>query len=97
MTTGVQNQDGDWTARHLQVDISAEGGTRGFAVENLMAVVAAVTGDDEPTDAELNEFSADSDVVGHRATNYQISSSSLDVARFCSFFPTQATNRLFNS
>ncbi|GCF16010.1 HicB family protein [Haloarcula mannanilytica] len=59
----VENPDGKWTARHLQVEISAEGETPGIALENLMDVVDAVTGDGghEPTDAELRDLGVDPD------------------------------------
>jgi len=61
----VQNPDGKWTARHLQVEISAEGETPGGAVENLMAVVEAVEGDSghKPTDDELRDLGIDPDVA----------------------------------
>jgi predicted RNase H-like HicB family nuclease len=53
-----ENADGQWTARELHVQISAQGATRAEALENLDAVVAAVTADGghEPTDEELRDL-----------------------------------------
>ncbi|WP_436932283.1 type II toxin-antitoxin system HicB family antitoxin [Halosimplex halobium] len=57
----VENPDGQWTARDLQVEVSAQGATRSAALENLDAVVEAVTGDGghEPTDEELRDLGVD--------------------------------------
>jgi predicted RNase H-like HicB family nuclease len=70
MSTGreihlTENEDGWWTARDLDVEISAQGATRTEALENLDAVVAAVTGDGghEPTDEEFRELGVDPDVA----------------------------------
>jgi hypothetical protein len=51
----LENPNGQWTARDLRVEVSAQGETRAAALENLAAVVAAVTGEGghEPTDEEL--------------------------------------------
>ncbi|MFB6087210.1 MAG: hypothetical protein ABEJ85_01715 [Haloarculaceae archaeon] len=42
----LENPDGQWTARDLRVEVSAQGETRAAALENLEAVVAAVTDTD---------------------------------------------------
>ena len=57
----LENADCQWTARDLQVEISAQGEPRGAALKNLDAVVEAVTGDGghEPTDKELQELGVD--------------------------------------
>lgn len=66
MSTGreirlVENSDGQWTVRHLDVGVSAQGATRDEVLEELDDVVAAVTGagGHEPTDAELCELGVD--------------------------------------
>jgi predicted RNase H-like HicB family nuclease len=70
MSTGreihlTESEDGWWTARDLGVEISAQGETRAEALDNLDAVVAAVTGDGghEPTDEELRDLGVDPDVA----------------------------------
>lgn len=57
----LENPDGQWTARDLHVEVSAQGETRAAALENLDAVVAAVTGagGHEPTDEELHDLGVD--------------------------------------
>lgn len=57
----LENPDGQWTARDLRVEVSAQGSTRTGALENLDAVVEAVTGDggNEPTDDELRDLGVD--------------------------------------
>ncbi|QLH82611.1 type II toxin-antitoxin system HicB family antitoxin [Halosimplex pelagicum] len=57
----VENPDGQWTARDLGVEVSAQGATRSAALENLDAVVDAIAGDGghEPTDEELRELGVD--------------------------------------
>ena len=57
----LENPDGLWTARDLEVEVTAQGETRTAALENLDAVVAAVTGDGghEPTDEELRDLGVD--------------------------------------
>ena len=57
----LENSDGQWTARDLQVEVTAQGSTRTGALENLDAVVEAVTGDGghEPTDDELRDLGVD--------------------------------------
>lgn len=66
MSTGreirlIQNEDGWWTARDLDVGVTAEGETRDDALDSLDDVVEAVTGDGghEPTDEELRELGVD--------------------------------------
>ncbi|AUV84688.1 HicB family protein (plasmid) [Salinigranum rubrum] len=51
----VENPDGQWTARDLDVGVSAQGESRTAALDALDAVVAAVRGEGghEPTDDEL--------------------------------------------
>jgi len=68
MSTGreirlVENPDGQWTARDVDVGVSAEGVTRDEALNALDVVVEAVTGDGgrEPTDEELDAVGVDSD------------------------------------
>jgi hypothetical protein len=51
----TENPDGQWTARDLRVEVSAQGTTRTEALEALDAVVAAIENDGgyEPTDEEI--------------------------------------------
>ena len=60
-----KNPDGQWTARDLRVEISAQGDTRAAALENLDAVVAAVRGEGghEPTDEEIRELEVDPSIA----------------------------------
>ena len=57
----LENPDGQWTARDLEIEVTAQGETRTAALENLDAVVAAVTDDGghEPTDEELRGLGVD--------------------------------------
>jgi hypothetical protein len=57
----VENPDGQWTARDLDVEISAQGPTREAALDALDDVVAALQGDagHDPTDEELRELGVD--------------------------------------
>lgn len=57
----VEGDDGRWTARDLDVGLSAQGETRAEALENLDAVVDAAAGEGgrEPTDEELRELGID--------------------------------------
>jgi len=61
----LENPDGKWTARDLQVGVSAQGETRDAALANLDDVVAAVTGDDghDPTDGEIRDLGVDPDAA----------------------------------
>lgn len=57
----VRNPDGQWTARDIDVEVSAQGATRAEALDALDAVVAALDGDSghAPTDEELRELGVD--------------------------------------
>lgn len=57
----VENPDGQWTARDLEAEVSAQGASRAAALANLDDVVAALDGEagHEPTDAELHELGVD--------------------------------------
>lgn len=57
----VENPDGQWTARDLDVEISAQGTTRAAALAALDDVVAAVRGEGghEPTDEEIRALGVD--------------------------------------
>ena len=50
----TENADGQWTARDLDVEISAQGATREAALDALDGVVAAIRGEagHEPTDED---------------------------------------------
>lgn len=53
-----RNPDGQWTARDLEHDLTAQGSSRDEALDALDAVVEAVDGDGghAPTDEELREL-----------------------------------------
>lgn len=57
----VKNPDGQWTARDLRVEVTAQGDSQQVALENLDAVVAAVDGDGghPPTDEEIRDLGVD--------------------------------------
>ncbi len=57
----VENPDGQWTARDVDLGVSAEGESRDGALDALDDVVDAITGDGghEPTDAELHALGVD--------------------------------------
>lgn len=59
--TLTEHDDGWWTVRDLEHEISAQGATREEALENLDAVVAALYGEAgrEPTDEELHALGID--------------------------------------
>jgi predicted RNase H-like HicB family nuclease len=61
--TLTHNEDGTWTARDLEVEVSAQGETRDEALENLDAVVDAIENDGgrEPPEEELRELGIDPD------------------------------------
>lgn len=61
----VQNPDGQWTARDLEHELTAQGATREDALDALEEVVEAVVGDGghEPTDEELRALGVDPDVA----------------------------------
>ena len=64
--TLTENPDGNWTARSLTAEVSAQGETREEALENLDEVVAAVRGEGgrEPTEEELRELGIDPEENG---------------------------------
>ncbi|NLV10438.1 type II toxin-antitoxin system HicB family antitoxin [Halomicrobium mukohataei] len=57
----LENPNGQWTARDLEVGISTQGDTRTEALDALDDVVAAVEGDGghEPMDEEIRELGVD--------------------------------------
>ena len=57
----VRNPDGQWTARDLDHEVSAQGASRDAALDALDDVVAALQGESghEPTEAELRELGVD--------------------------------------
>jgi hypothetical protein len=61
----IENPDGQWTARDLDTEISAEGATRDAALVALDDVVAALDGESghEPTDEEIRALGVDPDVA----------------------------------
>ena len=61
----VKNPDGRWTARDVQVGISAQGETRANALANLDVVVETVEdgGGREPTDDEIRDLGVDPDTA----------------------------------
>ena len=61
----LKNPDGQWTARDLRVEVTAQGESREEALENLDAVVAAIESDGghSPTDDEIRDLGVDPDVA----------------------------------
>jgi predicted phage gp36 major capsid-like protein len=61
----TENPDGQWTARDLRVNLTAQGETRTGALENLDAVVEAVDGDGghTPTDEAIRSLGVDPEVA----------------------------------
>ena len=61
----VENPDGQWTARDLEAEVTAQGETRAGALDALDDVVAALSGEagHEPTDEELRELGVDPDAA----------------------------------
>jgi len=61
----VENPDGQWTARDLDAEISAQGATREAALAALDDVVAALDGEagTEPTDEEIRALGVDPEVA----------------------------------
>ncbi|APE95067.1 type II toxin-antitoxin system HicB family antitoxin [Halodesulfurarchaeum formicicum] len=61
----LKNPDGQWTARDLSVEVTAQGESREEALDNLDAVVAAVEGDGghSPTDDEIRDLDVDPEVA----------------------------------
>jgi hypothetical protein len=73
MSTGreirlVENPDGQWTARDLDAELSAQGATRDEALDALDRVVAAVDGDagHDPTDEEIRALGVDPEVARYQ-------------------------------
>jgi hypothetical protein len=68
--TLTRNEDGRWTARDLEAEISAQGETRKEALDNLDRVVAALRGEEghPPTDEELRDAGIDSDENAQRGS-----------------------------
>ncbi|MDQ2055539.1 type II toxin-antitoxin system HicB family antitoxin [Halobellus sp. H-GB7] len=61
----LKNPDGQWAARDLRVGVTAQGGSRRAALDNLDAVVDAVEGDGghPPTDDEIRDLGVDPEVA----------------------------------
>ncbi|WP_324665816.1 type II toxin-antitoxin system HicB family antitoxin [Haloarcula sediminis] len=61
----VENPDGQWTARDLEAEVTAQGETRAAALAALDDVVAALAGEagHEPTDEELRELGVEPDAA----------------------------------
>jgi len=61
----IENPDGQWTARDLRVEVTAQGESRGAALDNLDAVVEAVESDGgrPPTDDEIRDLGVDPEVA----------------------------------
>jgi len=61
----VENPDGQWTARDLDAEVTAQGETRAAALVALDDVVAVLSGEagHEPTDEELRELGVDPDAA----------------------------------
>ncbi len=57
------NKDGTWTARDLEIEVSAQVETQDEALEHLDAVVDAIEDDGgrEPTEEELQDLGIDPD------------------------------------
>lgn len=57
----IENPDGQWTARDVRAEVTAQGATRTEALEALDAVVEAVAGDGGhvPTDEEIQNLGVD--------------------------------------
>jgi len=57
----IENPDGQWTARDLRAEVTAQGESRDAALDNLDAVVEAVENDGghPPTDDEIRDLGAD--------------------------------------
>lgn len=61
----LKNPDGQWTARDLRAEVTAQGQSRAAALKNLDAVVEAVEGDGgrRPTDDELRALGVGPEVA----------------------------------
>ena len=61
----IENPDGQWTARDLRAEVTAQGESRETALDNLDAVVEAVENDGghPPTDDEIRDLGVDPEEV----------------------------------
>ncbi|PAU84642.1 HicB family protein [Halorubrum salipaludis] len=61
----IENPDGQWTARDLRAEVTAQGKSRTAALDNLDAVVEAVEneGGNPPTDDEIRDLGVDPKVA----------------------------------
>jgi len=61
----LKNPDGQWTARDLRVEVTAQGESRDAALNALDAVIQAVEGDggQPPTDEEFREIGVDPEIA----------------------------------
>jgi hypothetical protein len=61
----IENPDGQWTARDMDVEVTAQGETRAAALDALDDVVAALDSEagHEPIDEELRELGVDPDTA----------------------------------
>lgn len=61
----IENPDGQWTARDLRAEVSAQGESRDAALDNLDAVVEAVENDagSPPTDDEIRDLGVDPELA----------------------------------
>lgn len=64
----IENPDGQWTARDVRVEVTAQGATRTEALEALDAVVGAVAGDGGhvPTDEEIQRLGVEPETARSR-------------------------------
>lgn len=65
----TENPDGQWTARDLHVEVSAQGATAAAALDALDAVLEAIegSGGHEPTDAQLAALGVDPEAADSTA------------------------------
>ena len=63
--TLIENPDGQWTARDLRAEVTAQGESRAEALANLDAVGEAVENDGgaPPTDSEIRDLGVDPEVA----------------------------------
>ncbi len=61
----LKNPDGQWTARDLRAEVTAQGESRDIALDNLDAVVEAIEGDGghAPTDDEIRDLDVSPEVA----------------------------------
>ncbi|WP_254840986.1 type II toxin-antitoxin system HicB family antitoxin [Natronomonas marina] len=65
----VKNPDGQWTARDLRAEVTAQGQSRAAALDDLDAVVEAIDGDGgrAPTDEEIRDLGVDPQTAGEQS------------------------------